>query len=46
MIIYHISTALQEDPPDTNVEDAEGSLEDYSGKMTDGDEPNDQMSLG
>lgn len=46
MIVEHVSTMLQADPPDTYVDDAEGSLEDCGDEMTDGDEPDDLMTLG
>lgn len=46
MIVEHVSTMLQADPPDTNVDDTEGSLEDCGDEMTEGDEPDDLMTLG
>lgn len=46
MIVDCISIALQGDPPNTDVDDAEGSLEDCGDKMTDGEEHNDLITHG
>ncbi|XP_039130949.1 uncharacterized protein LOC120267377 [Dioscorea cayenensis subsp. rotundata] len=45
MIIDRVSTALRGEPPDAEVDDAEESLEESSDEMTDGEEPDDLMTL-